>query len=112
MWICLNKAFLSIVRKDGKPNELCVRARRRDHINNVFPNAKVLKSPNNDYMYRAFIDEKEVAAAISKEILGIDYRNFKNSVEEDDLHKAYGNFWGIMYHYQDKEPKASANNQR
>jgi len=103
MWICLNKAFLSIVRKDGKPNELCVRARRKKHINNVFPNATVIKTPDNDYMYRTYIDAAEVAEAIKKEIESIQYTNFKNSVEEHDLHSAYGNFWAIMYNYQRKE---------
>ena len=103
MWICLNKAFLSVVRKDGKPNELCVRARRREHINNVFPNAKVIKTVLNDYRYRAFIDEKEVAQAISNEILGIDYGNFKKSVKDKELQVSYSRFWGLMYVYQDDE---------
>lgn len=105
MWLCLNKAFLSVVRKDGKPDELCVRARRREHINNVFPNAKVIKSPNNDYRYRAFIKDTEVAKVISQNIVDIDYDNFKNSVEEDELHDTYTGFWGLMYNYQDAEVK-------
>jgi len=103
MWICLNNAFLSIVRKDGKPNELCVRARRKKHINNVFPNAKVIKTPSNDYMYRTYIDAAEVAEAIKKEIEGIQYKNFKNTVEEHDLHTVYAGFWTIMYNYQETE---------
>lgn len=103
MWICLNKAFLSIVRKDGKPNELCVRARRKKHINNVFPDAKVTKTPDADYMYRTYIDATEVAEAIKKEIENIQYTNFKNSVKEHGLHSAYGNFWAIMYNYQRNE---------
>ena len=103
MWICLNKAFLSVVRKDGKPNELCVRARRREHINNVFPNAKVIKTPDNDYRYRTFIADTEVAEVISKNIVDIDYNNFKNSVEENELHDTYSGFWSIMHSYQGKE---------
>lgn len=108
MWICINNAFLSIVRKDGKPNELCVRARRKSHINNVFPGAKVVKTENNDYKYRTYIDDKEVAQVIAKQIADITYDNFKDTVEEHDLHRAYLNFWLIMSQYQDKEDTAHA----
>ena len=102
MWICLNNAFLSIVKKDGKPDELCVRARNKEHINNVFPDAKVMVTPFNDYRYRAFVSATEVAKVLSNTILGIDYDNFKNSVVEHNLHEAYSRFWSVMYRYQDQ----------
>lgn len=53
MWICLNDAFLSIVRKDCGPNELLVRARREGDIERVFPRVKVEVTPLADYLYRA-----------------------------------------------------------
>ena len=32
MWICLNNAFLSVVSKDCRPDELLVRARRKGEL--------------------------------------------------------------------------------
>jgi len=110
MWICKNDAFLSIVDKGelgcGTPHEdgsksgfLCVRARVKGHIERVFPDAKVVHTPHNDYHYRAFVIRRDVADALHESIMDIGYPNFKNSVADDDLHCAYADVWSTMFRY-------------
>lgn len=106
MWICKNDAFVSIVRKGGYYRSngkdyreycLCVRARVRDHLKAIFPDEKVFETPKNDYQFRSFVPVSKVAKAIHDSIMNIDYPNFKNSVENDDLHDAYSDVWSTMY---------------
>ena len=101
MWICKNDAFVSIVKKggiirDGEPC-LCVQARVRAHLRAIFPDETITETPRNDYQFRAFIPVSKVAKAIHDSIKEIDYNNFKNSVENDDLHDAYSDVWSTMY---------------
>ena len=96
MWICLNKAFLSVVQNRDDPNTLLVRARVAGHIQQVFPEAKVFTDSKADYLYRAFIGRKAVAQAVAASIEDIDYDNFKDSVDDDQLHVAYMKVWGVM----------------
>lgn len=104
MWIFLNDAFLSIVDpgRQGPRNGdyLLVRARAKGDIQRVFPKAVVHKLPNRDYEFRAFVPRPVVAKAIAKQVAGIDYTNFKNSVAEDCRHTAYARAWGVMYGFQ------------
>ena len=116
MWICLNKAFFSIVaisdkdkRLAGKDSDkkLLVRARRMGDIEKVFPGAKVHRLDHRDYIARAFIERTEVAKAFANELLNIDYENFKGSTEDHDLHMAYMKVWSAMMDMQqDLEPSS------
>lgn len=100
MWICLNDAFLSIVAKDCPPDHLLVRARRKSDIERVFPGYPIKETRNTDYRYRTTVPRQVVADTIANRILSIDYDNFKNSVEDHDLHAAYARVWGVMYSLQ------------
>lgn len=106
MWIMLNDAFFSIVAKDCGPDELMVRARRPGDIEKVFPElaGKVKAFTASDYHYRAAVKRERVALAISKAIFGIDYSNFKNSVQDDGLHNAYHRVWHAMADLQPQPP--------
>jgi hypothetical protein len=55
MWIMTNNGYLSIVSKECGPAELLVRARRAGDIEKVFPNAKVTRQTDSDYLYRAIL---------------------------------------------------------
>ncbi len=101
MWICMNDAFLSIV-KDKHSDRLLVRARRPHDITTVFPQAAVIADAGTDYKYRAFVGRDEVAKAIADRLTSIDYTNFKNSVHDHGLHESYARFWHIMYALQKK----------
>jgi len=104
MWICFNNAFLSIVDKSNVPGCLLVRARRRQHLLAVFPNAKVNESFGTDYRFRADIPREEVARVVAAQVMAIKYSNFKNSVDDDRLHSAYNSVWATMGRLQPGGP--------
>jgi hypothetical protein len=104
MWLMLNDAFLSVVDKSNAPDCLLVRARRPEHLAAVFPNAEIRESFGTDYRFRADIDRREVAQIIASRIAGIDYDNFKNSVQDDALHTAYMGVWTVMGRLQKGGP--------
>lgn len=104
MWLCLRDSFLSIVAKDGAANELLVRARRPGDIEKVFPNAKVTRNTNSDYLYRAMLPRDVVKQAVAAMIDQIDYPNFKDSVQDGSLHAAYVGVWHAMAGLQHPPP--------
>lgn len=94
MWICLNNAFFSIVDTDNSGATLLVRARREGDIENVFGvTATMIRG--RDYLYRANIERTVVAAKIAELVTGINYPNFKGSVKDRTLERAYHDFWDI-----------------
>ena len=112
MWICLNRAFLSIVEPErgtnGTSPTLLVRARRPGDIESVFPGAKVEKRPERDYLFRALVPREAVAEAMANEVRGISYGNFKDSVRNNKLHDAYAAVWSIMARLQPTAPYSGA----
>jgi len=104
MWIMLNGGFLSIVDNSNTKGELLVRARRRGDIEKVFPDAKVTSAVGRDYLFRASIKRELVADALHKQVMGITYPNFKDSVKDDKLHDAYSDVWGRMARLQETPP--------
>jgi hypothetical protein len=114
MWICLNKAFLSIVTPsslDTANSEfLLVRARRKGDIEAVFGDVmkaegiKVMKNAQRDYLFRALIPRAWVTTVIAEQLSKINYSNFKNSVVNKPLHDAYASVWGIMSKLQPSAP--------
>jgi hypothetical protein len=108
VWLCLNDAFLSIVSKDCARDELLVRARRKGDIEKIFPGAKVTRTPNADYLYRAVVKRAVVAQAMVEEVGRITYGNFKDSVREEDLHSVYLRTWAAMATLQPARPFMSA----
>jgi hypothetical protein len=104
MWIMTNDSYLSIVSKDCGPAELLVRARRAGDIEKVFPEAKVTRNTNSDYLYRAVLPRDVVKQALAAMIDHIDYPNFKDSVEDRSLHAAYVGVWCAMAGLQHPPP--------
>ena len=104
MWICLSESFLSIVDASNEPGTLLVRSRRQGDIEAVFPNAKVVQTPGRDYLFRAGIARETVANALANAALNLYYPNFKNSVADSNLHRAYSSVWSIMSQLQEVAP--------
>ena len=102
MWIGDNEGWLSIVKHNRKQNYLLVRARNREHIENIFPNAEIYVNLNADYPYRSDISIINVYLTIATRILEIDYYNFKNSVQEKKYARYLNKVWNIMYDYGSK----------
>ncbi len=98
MWLITKGAFLSIVDKGVRGDELLVRARRPGDIEKVFPEAKVEEGMGTDYRCRAVVKRWRVVEAIGDQILSIDYPNFKSAVDRSDpaLGDALHAVWGDL----------------
>lgn len=117
MWIFLNDAFLSIVdskaarthklnSQPGQDDLLLVRARLKGDIERVFgEHVKVTKTPQKDYLFRAFIPRQEVQEALNREVNRINYGNFKSSVKNTKRHSVYERVWSAAYLLQRKLSK-------
>ena len=100
-WLCFNDAFLSVVNHRDDRDLLVVRARRREHLTNVFgKDAQITVTPERDYKYRVIAERKKVAEIVAARINEIDYGNFKDSVGTDGLHALYEQFWGLHHQFQ------------
>lgn len=89
MWICLNDAFVSVVRDRDVAGNLLVRARRAQDIPSLFPEAAVRVGAGSDYAYRASVPAALVAEVVARRLREIPYDNFKASVRDADLHDGY-----------------------
>ena len=107
MWILMNDSMLSVVRHNTLPATLLVRARLAGDIEQVFPSASVVENGGSDYRFRASVPEHEVAAAVSRRVLDIDYGNFKSSVPEPKRHHAYFKVWDVLHRMQEAARKCS-----
>lgn len=104
MWLMLQSGLYSIVAIPGKPEFLKVRARRPGDIEALFPNASVQRTPGRDYLYRAEIQREEVAQVLARQVLEITATNFKDSVTDPALHRAYSDVWVRMAMLQKPAP--------
>jgi hypothetical protein len=103
MWFVTNFGFFSVVQKKGD-DILTVRARARGDLEAlkeryVSKLGHILKGEGTDYQYRARVSREDLAKAMGKIIMDIDYSNFKDSVAEKQGHKRariYGEVWGTL----------------
>jgi hypothetical protein len=101
MWLCLNNALLSAVADRDDPSRLMVRARRREHLEEVFgSDAEIIENAGSDYKYRVFIPRRVLADIAHETLMGLNYTNFKISVKDEDLHDLYLDFWDLHYRFQ------------
>jgi hypothetical protein len=100
MWIFTNQGFISAVADFNNAGNLLVRARAKSHLSALFPKAKVIKTPDADYLYRASIPKEEVATVIAQQIQGIEYTNFKKSIPDEEYHAACSGVWQVMWRHQ------------
>ena len=95
----MNDSFLSIVAHKYDATKMLVRSRVRGDIQKSFPTAVVDEDQNADYYFRSVISREEVADAISRKLIEVDYPNFKGSVEDDTRHNAYTRIWSTMLEF-------------
>jgi len=101
MWIFTKHAFLSIVQHRDQPDMLMVRARVKGDIEHYFPDAKVIRMDDADYLYRAAIPREAVAAATAKAVEQINYPKFKPAVEDRRREAFYVSIWDTGYMMQE-----------
>jgi hypothetical protein len=103
MWIFLNDAFLSAVQHRDEPDNLMVRARRREDLVRVFgEQAAIVELANADYPFRVTVPKAGLAALLARRVEAIDYDNFKDSVPEPGRHDAYLAVWSAMRRFQSR----------
>ena len=112
MWVCSNVGFISIVQDNQRPNILKVRARKREHLEKLFPGHEILELRHRDYRFRVIVDRPTVAQLLFDLVIAegqrpgaVNYGNFKDSVRDHRLHDLYADFWSLHYRYQHEEPK-------
>tara|TARA_B100000287_G_scaffold93314_2_gene85479 strand:+ start:58 stop:414 length:357 start_codon:yes stop_codon:yes gene_type:complete len=97
MWIGMNDGWISIVENFDDEDYLLVRSRKLDHLTGTFPSCAHFHDPHADYPFRAFIPREDVSQALAEKISSIDYPNFKGSVEDGHLLRAYHLVWSAIY---------------
>lgn len=102
MWLFFRDSFLSVVAHRDNNEMLLVRARFQGDIERIFRRAEVTATPQADYAFRAVIPRTLVAAALTDEIMVLDYHNVKNAVDETFRHDVMMDIWGIMSQAQRK----------
>jgi len=100
MWIMTNKGMLSLVEHRDHPGILIVRSRDRQALEAHFPDYEPIETRQADYRWRVMLPKAQVAMAVANLVTGIDYPNFKSSVQDQALHDAYLGCWGVMHRYQ------------
>ncbi len=104
MWVCFNNAFVSAVADPKRPGMLKVRARKREHLARLFPDAQITASSTTDYRYRVFVTKTHFSELLARKAMEIDYGNFKSSVKDRRLHDLYLDFWRLHLNYQEEKP--------
>jgi hypothetical protein len=80
MWLFTKDSFVSVVQHREQPNDLCVRARIRNHLVRLFPMqaASIQETPDADYRFRIIVSKTELAKIVSDYIMqDLQYDNFK-----------------------------------
>jgi len=105
MWICLNNGFLSAVENRDDKSSLVVRARRKSHLEDNFPNSEIIFTDSSDYPWRILISKLEFADKLYQLANNISYPNFKRSVEDNRLQTFYDQIWWRGLYIQDVKTK-------
>ncbi|HZH98269.1 MAG TPA: hypothetical protein VEX38_04805 [Fimbriimonadaceae bacterium] len=98
MWVFLNDAFLSVVAHRDLEGMLLVRSRIEGDIERAIPGAEVFTNESADYLFRAVVSRDRFKECLCFAVDRIDYGNFKNSIEPEDLQRrrAYHDVWGVL----------------
>lgn len=104
MWFCFNEGFLSVVEDRKDSNMLLIRGRRREDLEKVLGRERKIEvTKSNDYRFRTKMSREDFSLLVMSHISEINYHNFKDSVEDDDLHDLYSNMWYEHFQYQCKK---------
>lgn len=111
MWICTPFALLMPSLRPantvpaGDNRLIQVRARRRIDLTRFrdlyMPElGEIIEIPHTDYEVRAYCTHEQLAAAVAKVVMDIDFVKFKPTTErfkDHQLHNAYNAMWGAAF---------------
>ena len=110
MWVFTESGFVSAIRHHSEAGKLVVRARDYKSLEGL-ANAiglDIEPSPGRDYPYRVFIDDSTFATWLSKQIMKINYTNYKSHMEEirdHDFSSALHSVWSALRQVEDGEAR-------
>ena len=93
MWIYLKDRHLSVVAQDA--DVLTVRARRAEHLADF--ESDVVSTPDRDYQYRITMDKADFSRWLARQVLEIDYGNFKGAITCPSLRCVSNDVWAVAY---------------
>ena len=101
MWVFAETGFVSVVRKNDRPDLYTVRSRDRQSLEPLAAMAKVeiVASPLGDYPYRAFVEPAVFTEWLADQASQIEYSNFKSRVSQTrglDYTDALHDVWVAM----------------
>jgi hypothetical protein len=97
MWVFTESGFVSAIRHHSDVGKLVVRARDYKSLEGL-ANAiglDIEPTPGSDYPYRTVTDDSVFAAWLSKQVMGINYTNYKNHMEVTRGHDFAGALHGV-----------------
>jgi hypothetical protein len=111
VWLTSALGFFSIVRKPGEEH-LTVRARVRGDLvalrQHYLPSlSDIVEGAGTDYPYRATVPAEDLACAMGRMVLDIDYPNFKSAVlarQGLPREKVYARVWGALLGLEGLDP--------
>lgn len=107
MWIMTTNGFISAVQHRANPNYLMVRARKKEHLLQINPEAAIEQITPSDYPWRTTLTKAEFKVALIAQIDQIDYDNFKNAVSDNHYHKFLERVWFEGFGYGNLEQRRS-----
>ena len=110
MWIFTETGFVSTVRHHSEKDKLVVRSRDHKSLESLsnLVGLDIVETPSNDYPYRIFVDDTVFATWLYKQVIAVDYPNFKDRVQETRGHDFAGTLlsvWGAMHQVEDAEAR-------
>ena len=110
MWVFTESGFVSVIRHHSEAGKLVIRARDHQSLEGL-ANAiglDIEPTPGSDYPYRTVIDDNAFATWLSKQIMKINYTNYKSHMEDirdHDFSSALHSVWSAMRQVEDGEAR-------
>ncbi|MEM0953310.1 MAG: hypothetical protein AAGI24_04140 [Pseudomonadota bacterium] len=102
MWIFTTYGFISAVEHRNQPGRVLVRARKREHLEALFPGQTITQKNGADYKYRIEVTKSRLASVLQNQVMQhLTYTNFKNSIADHEYHDACMRVWAAMRRLQD-----------
>ena len=101
MWIFMQDSFVTISQDKNQRDRFMIRARVAGDIEKLFPETKVIRMDDADYLFRAFIPKDRVVEVLSRAMGNIGYTSFKGGVKDKCRAWFYAQVWSIMADMQD-----------
>jgi hypothetical protein len=110
MWLVTDRGFYSVVDKGDREGFLCVRARVKQDLHNLFEldsmnsyRDDVIETDDSDYRFRVYVSREDWTAAAADLAGEIDYPNFKSEVaamQGQERANAYMSVWSALARLQ------------